>query len=101
MRPDPGRGPDSHRMRTAAALRAPGAWPARRAQPRCSPRVRAADVPWAQPCGYDPQVADDPADLDDHPARALAARWASYLQHDRRRSAHTVRAYGATAHRLI
>jgi len=46
-------------------------------------------------------VADDPASLTDHPARALAARWASYLQHDRRRSAHTVRAYGATAHRLI
>lgn len=33
--------------------------------------------------------------------RALAARWASYLQHDRRRSAHTMRAYVATAHRLI
>jgi integrase/recombinase XerC len=31
----------------------------------------------------------------------LAARWASYLTHDRRRSAHTVRAYAATAHRLI
>ena len=29
------------------------------------------------------------------------AQWASYLQHDRRRSAHTVRAYVATAHRLI
>jgi integrase/recombinase XerC len=36
-----------------------------------------------------------------HPASALAARWASYLQHDRRRSQHTVRAYVATAHRLI
>jgi len=46
-------------------------------------------------------VADDPPSLADHPARALAARWASYLQHDRRRSAHTVRAYGGTAHRLI
>ena len=46
-------------------------------------------------------MADDPASLTDHPARALAARWASYLQHDRRRSAHTVRAYAATAHRLI
>ena len=46
-------------------------------------------------------MADDPASLIDHPARALAARWASYLQHDRRRSAHTVRAYAATAHRLI
>ena len=33
--------------------------------------------------------------------RALAARWASHLQHDRRRSVHTVRAYVATAHRLI
>jgi len=46
-------------------------------------------------------VADDPASLTDHPARALAAHWASHLQHDRRSSAHTVRAYGATAHRLI
>jgi integrase/recombinase XerC len=45
-------------------------------------------------------VADDPASLV-HPASALAARWASYLQHDRRRSAHTVRAYTATAHRFI
>jgi integrase/recombinase XerC len=46
-------------------------------------------------------VADPSAELADHPARALAARWASYLDHDRRRSAHTVRAYTATAHRLI
>ena len=46
-------------------------------------------------------MADDPASLIHHPARDLAARWASYLQHDRRRSAHTVRAYAATAHRLI
>jgi len=36
-----------------------------------------------------------------HPASALAARWAGYLQHDRRRSAHTVRAYLGTAHRLV
>lgn len=36
-----------------------------------------------------------------HPAQALAACWASHLQNDRRRSAHTVRAYVATAHRLI
>jgi len=36
-----------------------------------------------------------------HPAAALAARWASHLQHDRRRSLHTVRAYVATAHRFI
>ena len=36
-----------------------------------------------------------------HPASDLAARWAAHLQHDRRRSPHTVRAYVATAHRLI
>jgi len=36
-----------------------------------------------------------------HPAAVLAARWASHLQHDRRRSPHTVRAYVATAHRFI
>ena len=46
-------------------------------------------------------MADDPSSLDLHPAAALAGRWASYLQHDRRRSAHTVRAYVATAHRFI
>lgn len=45
-------------------------------------------------------MADPPVEPD-HSASALAARWASYLQHDRRRSAHTVRAYGATAHRFI
>ena len=37
----------------------------------------------------------------EHPARELAARWDSYLAHDRRRSPHTVRAYVATAHRFI
>jgi len=40
-------------------------------------------------------------DLADHPAQALAARWGEHLAQDRRRSAHTVRAYVATAHRLI
>ena len=35
------------------------------------------------------------------PARALAARWHDHLLRERRRSVHTVRAYGATAHRLI
>ena len=35
------------------------------------------------------------------PARALAERWGGYLQHDRRRSPHTVRAYVATAHRFV
>jgi integrase/recombinase XerC len=44
-------------------------------------------------------VAGEPATLNG--AGALAARWSDYLQHDRRRSAHTVRAYVATAHRLI
>jgi len=46
-------------------------------------------------------VADCPTELIEQEARELAARWASHLQHDRRRSAHTVRAYVATAHRLI
>ena len=46
-------------------------------------------------------MADEPLDQEGHPARALAARWASYLANDRRRSPHTVRAYVATAHRLI
>jgi integrase/recombinase XerC len=46
-------------------------------------------------------VADGSLDEQDHPARALAARWAGHLAHDRRRSPHTVRAYVATAHRLI
>jgi len=39
--------------------------------------------------------------LSDHPARALAARWHDHLALGRRRSEHTVRAYVATAHRLI
>jgi integrase/recombinase XerC len=46
-------------------------------------------------------VADQLGELNPHPASALAARWAGHLAHDRRRSAHTVRAYVATAHRLI
>ena len=36
-----------------------------------------------------------------HPATAIALRWQDHLTRDRRRSAHTVRAYAATAHRLI
>jgi integrase/recombinase XerC len=44
---------------------------------------------------------DEPRNLDDHPARTLAARWATFLAHDRRRSPHTVRAYVATAHRFL
>lgn len=39
--------------------------------------------------------------LASHPASRLAARWADHLARDRRRSPHTVRAYVATAHRLI
>jgi integrase/recombinase XerC len=46
-------------------------------------------------------VPDQHEGLTDHAARALAGQWATYLQHDRRCSAHTVRAYVATAHRLI
>ena len=39
--------------------------------------------------------------LSRHPAAALAARWHDHLLLSRRRSEHTVRAYAATAHRLI
>jgi integrase/recombinase XerC len=46
-------------------------------------------------------VADGSQTLDRSSPRELAARWAGYLQHDRRRSSHTVRAYVATAHRLV
>ncbi|WP_363181549.1 tyrosine recombinase XerC [Sphingomonas quercus] len=42
-----------------------------------------------------------PLTLDDHPARQIAADWARHLESGRLRSAHTVRAYVATAHRLI
>lgn len=42
----------------------------------------------------------DPA-TDAHPARALVLGWRDHLTRDRRRSDHTVRAYVATAHRLI
>jgi len=36
-----------------------------------------------------------------HPAAAIAQRWHDHLTRERRRSPHTVRAYVATAHRLI
>ncbi|WP_298690732.1 tyrosine recombinase XerC [uncultured Sphingomonas sp.] len=42
-----------------------------------------------------------PLTLDDHPARFIAAAFADHLRRDRLLSAHTVRAYVATAHRLI
>lgn len=41
------------------------------------------------------------ADVADHPARLIAAEWGDHLRRDRRRSEHTIRAYVATAHRLI
>src|SRR6185436_20725337 len=97
LRPDPRRGADPDRLRAAAAHRADCARPADLPEPRCSPRLGIADVPRLQPWRYDPPVADrtsPPDELTDrHPARELAARWGSYLQHDRRRSPHTVRAY--------
>lgn len=42
-----------------------------------------------------------PLNLDDHPARQIAAAFADHLRHVRLRSTHTVRAYTATALRLI
>jgi integrase/recombinase XerC len=39
--------------------------------------------------------------LNGHEATAVAARWHDHLTRERRRSEHTVRAYVATAHRLI
>jgi len=39
--------------------------------------------------------------LSHQPAQAIAARWHDHLSRERRRSDHTVRAYVATAHRLI
>lgn len=44
----------------------------------------------------------DPApDLPDHSGSLVAAEWGQHLRRDRRRSEHTIRAYLATAHRLI
>ncbi|WP_420139295.1 tyrosine recombinase XerC [Sphingomonas sp.] len=39
--------------------------------------------------------------LDTHPAFADTAAWEAHLRQDRRRSEHTIRAYGATARRLV
>lgn len=39
--------------------------------------------------------------MNSHSARELATRWGNHLQHDRRRSPHTVRAYVATAQRFV
>jgi integrase/recombinase XerC len=46
-------------------------------------------------------VGDGSAELNDHSAGALVARWGEYLQNDRRRSPHTVRAYVSTGHRFV
>ncbi|HVM38942.1 MAG TPA: tyrosine recombinase XerC [Sphingomicrobium sp.] len=43
----------------------------------------------------------DAGPLNSHSARELATRWGNHLQHDRRRSPHTVRAYVATAQRFV
>jgi integrase/recombinase XerC len=42
-----------------------------------------------------------PLTLDTHPAFAAAVDWEQHLRAERRRSDHTIRAYGATARRLI
>jgi integrase/recombinase XerC len=42
-----------------------------------------------------------PLTLDDHPARTIAAAFSDHLRRDRLRSPNTVRAYTATAHRLV
>ena len=39
--------------------------------------------------------------LTGHPARQIALRWHDHLSRERRRSEHTIRAYVATAYRLI
>ena len=44
---------------------------------------------------------DPPSYLPEHPASRLAAEWGQHLRRDRRRSEHTIRAYVATAHRLL
>jgi integrase/recombinase XerC len=46
-------------------------------------------------------VADNLTQELGHPASRLALRWHEHLSRERRRSEHTVRAYTATAHRLI
>lgn len=47
------------------------------------------------------RLKDQVVDLADHPARLLVVEWGDHLRRDRRRSEHTIRAYIATAHRLI
>ncbi|MDB5690612.1 MAG: Tyrosine recombinase xerC [Sphingomonas bacterium] len=49
----------------------------------------------------DPETDAGADALVHHPAAADAAAWGDHLRRDRRRSDHTVRAYVATAHRLI
>ena len=47
------------------------------------------------------EASEHSGEIERHPAHDLAGRWAAFLQHDRRLSPHTVRAYAATAHRLV
>src|SRR5262249_13778639 len=97
---DPGGGAGAARQSVAAALRADRARPARRAALRDAARLRAARLPRRDAGAYGGTVAA-PLTLDDHPARLTAAAFADHLRRDRLRSAHTVRAYVATAHRLV
>jgi integrase/recombinase XerC len=65
---------------------------------RDAPRLRTPAVPGTRADALHGPVPDP---LADHPARQIALRWQDHLGRDRRRSPHTVRAYGATAHRLL
>jgi integrase/recombinase XerC len=59
-----------------------------------------AALPHLRHLAYDEQVAAK-LTLDTHPAFQSSIAWEAHLRRDRRRSEHTVRAYGATARRLI
>ncbi len=57
-------------------------------------------LPRARRCAYVRAMAGL-LTLDTHPAFLTAAEWEAHLRRDRRRSEHTIRAYGATARRLV
>src|SRR3546814_8392130 len=98
LRADPGRSFGAARQRFAAAQGAARARPARRTGLRDAPWLGASHVPRTRADALHGPVADP---LTDHPARTIAARWRDHPARDRRRSEHTVRAYLATAHRLV
>src|SRR5437764_86007 len=98
LRADPRRGPDPPHQRAAFAERPARARPAQFAKLRHAPRLGIADLPRS---GADPLHGPVAEPLAEHRAAAIAARWHDHLARERRRSAHTVRAYVATAHRLI